>query len=334
MRHPEDGLLRRVLTEPGGVGVADREHVAACPSCLDRLARLDADRAQPAEGPGTSARTPRGALRSLVRRPVVAAVAVGAVLAGAGAAAASDWLPVFRTEEVAPIAFSPDDLVALPDLSAYGEVEVTGDGEPREVADLDAAEAETGLDPPEVTDLPRGVEGEPAVAVGGEVTATFTFTAERAARAAADQGVALPPPPPGLDGSQVRLVAGPGVVQTWSHDAGVPSFLVARAVAPSATSSGVSFETARDYLLSLPGVPEDVAAQLRTFAGDGSTLPIPVPADRVASSSAEVGDAPATVLEAHDRTMAAVVWVEDGVVTVVAGAVDADEVLAVARGLR
>ncbi len=32
--------------------------------------------------------------------------------------------------------------------------------------------------------------------------------------------------------------------------------------------------------------------------------------------------------------MAAVVWVDDGVVTVVAGSLDADEVLSVARGLR
>jgi hypothetical protein len=40
------------------------------------------------------------------------------------------------------------------------------------------------------------------------------------------------------------------------------------------------------------------------------------------------------VLAARDRTMAAVVWVDDGVVTAVIGALDADEVIAVARGLR
>ena len=36
----------------------------------------------------------------------------------------------------------------------------------------------------------------------------------------------------------------------------------------------------------------------------------------------------------RDRTLAAVVWVEDGEVTVVAGALDTGEVLEVARGLR
>ena len=113
-----------------------------------------------------------------------------------------------------------------------------------------------------------------------------------------------------------------------------PALVVATAVAPSADSSGVSFETLQDYLLSLPGLPDDLAAQLRTFTADGATLPLPVPADLVDSSSAEVDGVPATVLESRDRSMAAVVWVEDGVVTAVAGSLGADEVLEVARGLR
>lgn len=190
------------------------------------------------------------------------------------------------------------------------------------------------LDVPEVTTLPRGVSGEPVYQAGGKVSATFTFSADRAAEAAADAGKTLPPLPPGLDGSQVRLVAGPGVAQMWSSSAGVPALVVGRAVAPSAFSSGVPFETVRDYLLSLPGLPESVAAQLRAFTADGSTLPLPVPAGQVTTSSARVNGAPATVLATRDRTMAAVVWVDDGVVTAVAGALDTDEVLAIARELR
>jgi hypothetical protein len=137
-----------------------------------------------------------------------------------------------------------------------------------------------------------------------------------------------------VDGASVRLDAGPGVVQTWSSDAGAPALVVARAVAPTAFSSGVRFETVRDYLLSLPGMPEDVATQLRKFAADGSTLPLPVPADQVATSSAEVNGDSATVLTTRDQTMAAVVWVDNGVVTAVAGSLDADEVLSIARELR
>jgi hypothetical protein len=115
---------------------------------------------------------------------------------------------------------------------------------------------------------------------------------------------------------------------------GVPALVVGRAVAPTAFSSGVPFEAVRDYLLSLPGLPDDVAEQLRAFAADGSTLPLPVPADQVATRSDEVNGESATVLTARDQTMAAVVWVDGGVVTVVAGSLDADEVLSIARDLQ
>ncbi|MBX9244491.1 hypothetical protein ICW40_06680 [Actinotalea ferrariae] len=341
MRHPDDAVLRRLVHEPAGVADTDREHVTACPQCLDGLA-IVAGRPHPGGAPtvpGADRRDARSAPRTrggdpLWRRPAVAVTAFAVVLAGAGAAAANDWLPIFRTEEVVPLEVGADDLVDLPDLSAYGDVVVTQDGDVEAVQDAATAAARTGLEIPEPTTLPRGVTGEPAVQVGGEVEATFTFSAERAARAAADAGETLPPTPAGLDGSQVRMVAGPGVALTWSHPSGAPSLVVARAVAPTASSSGVSFETVRDHVLSLPGVPEDLAAQLRAFPADGSTLPLPVPADRATSSTVDVGGVPATVVETHDRSMAAVVQVEDGVVTVVAGPLGADEVLAVLRDLR
>ena len=353
MRHPTEGVLRRLLDEPVGVADADRAHVAGCERCLATLAtaRVDAAfvgaalavdtevdvdaawRRMPA-GPARVTPLPARRRRPSLRHPAVAAVAVAVVFAGAGTAAANRWLPIFRTEKVVPLAFSPDDLVSLPDLSKFGDVEVTQRADVREVADAAAAAAATGLDVPEVTALPRGVTGAPSYRAGGEMSFTFTFDADRAERSAREFGEPLAPVPPGLDGSSVRLVAGPGVALLWTQAAGVPSLVVGRAVAPKAYSSGVPFETLRDYLLSLPWLPEEVATKLRTFAADGSTLPLPVPSDRFTTSSAEVGGHPATVLAARDRTMSAVVWVQDGVLTAVAGAVDTGEVLSVARGLR
>ncbi|MEI4280409.1 hypothetical protein [Klenkia terrae] len=354
-RHPNPGVLRRLVDEPAGVTDADRAHVAGCADCLTGLADATADataagaalrtRADDVDVPAawdrlsaalpaaasparTARRRGRAPRAAGVRRPLAAAVAFAAVLSVAGVAAANDWLPVFRTEQVAPVAFDSADLVALPDLSAYGTVEVTGDGDLHTVADPAAAAAETALDVPEVAELPGGVVGDPSVQVGGQASAVFTFSNDLAAQAGGQA------PPAGLDGSQVRLVAGPGVAQIWSSASGVPALVVATAVAPSADSSGVPFQTLRDYLLSLPGLPDDLAAQLRTFTADGSTLPLPVPADLVDSSSADVDGVTATVLESRDRSMAAVVWVEDGVVTAVAGSLGADEVLEVARGLR
>ena len=367
MRHPSEGVLRRLLDEPAGVADADRAHVTGCARCVGTLAAMRDDAAlvgaalatapdvdvdaawRRLSAAGSAAGSPAPAApaaadhavspavrrsRGFLRHPATAALAVAVVLTGAGTAAANDWLQIFRTEKVAPVSISTRDFVALPDLSAYGELAVTSKPDVHEVADAAAAEAESGLPLPEVSDLPRGVTGSPVYQVAGKATATFTFSAERAAAAAREAGEPLPTPPAGLDGSAIRLSAGPGVAQVWKSSAGLPALIVGRGVAPTAFSSGLPFEVVRDYLLSLPGLPNGVADQLRTFAADGSTLPLPVPADRVRTSTAEVDGVEATVLSTRDRTMAAVVWVDEGVVTVVAGSLDTDEVLSVARELR
>jgi hypothetical protein len=358
MGHPTEGVLRRLLDEPAAVAATDRDHVTACDACRAALERArseamdvaallevpdDVDvvagwqRLSTAAAVGATGTTIHGRpnrLRGILSRPAIAGAAVAVILAGAGTAAANDWLPIFRTEAVAPVSISTGDLNALPDLRGYGEVRVIAQPDVRPVADAKSAARQSGLDAPEVAELPRGVTGEPRYQVGGEAVVEFTFSAERAARTAAAAGETLPPVPAGLDGSRVRLVAGPGVAAIWSKQGGSPVLVVGRAVAPSAlASSGVPFEVMRDYLLSLPGLPEAIASSLRTFNADGSTLPLPVPADYVTTSSAEVDGLPATVLVTRDRSTAAVVWVDDGVMTVVAGALDSDEVLAVAGGL-
>lgn len=326
MSHPTRDTLSRLVDEPAGVADSDRVHVASCRECLTALAARDTGGEKPVTGP---ARRWGPALRS----PVVAGLGVLALLTGASAAAAADWLPIFRTEQVAPVAFTHEDLVAVPDLSAYGDVEVVDEVRIRDVATAAQAERDTGLDAPQVGELPPGVTGSPAYQVLGEVSGAFTFSADEARQTAQAHGEALPPPPPGLDGSRFRLEAGPGVAAIWTEERGLPAMVVARAVAPTAYSSGVSFETARDYLLSLPGVPEGLASQLRGFSADGATVPIPVPEEIMTSESVDVDGAEATLLETRDGAMAAVIWVEDGVVNVVAGSVTDVEALAVARGL-
>jgi hypothetical protein len=346
-------VLRRLVDEPAGVADADRDHVRGCATCLARLTAVQQDAAAtaallpaaPAPSSGDvdrawqrlagAARTPAAApsarpRRRLARGPLAAAVGAVVLLGGAGVAAAADWLPVFRTEQVAPVQVRTADLVALPDLSAYGDLVVVSPPDLHQVGDADAAREATGLEVPQVAALPAGVTGRPAYTVGGQVVAEFTFSAAKAARAA---GTA-PPVPAGLDGSRFRLVAGPGVAATWAEGRGVPALVVARATAPAAFSTGVPFETARDYLLSLPGVPAGLAAQLRAFTSGASTLPVPVPADLATSTTTDVGGQPATVLASRDGSVTAVVWVDDGVVTAVAGSLTADDVLAVARGLR
>jgi hypothetical protein len=354
MRHLTEGVLRRLVDEPAGVSDADRAHVGTCTTCLagvDR-ARFDATstgaaldvphdvdvdaawhRLATTAGRSTAAAPPRRRTRSLVRSPLAAALGAVVILGGAGAAAAEDWLPIFHTEHVTAVAVNPAEFNQLPDLSAYGDLAVTGSGAPEQVADASAAHDRTGLDVPQVGELPTGVTGQPRYEVGNKVSATFTFSAAKAAQAASASGQPLPPVPAGLDGSKVRLEAGPGVAEVWQQPSGVPTLVVARLVAPTADSSGVPFSTVRDYLLSLPGLPAGLATQLKAFPADASTLPLPIPANLLDSSTAEVQGASATVVTTKDGTMSAVIWVKDGLLTGVGGSLGTDEVLAVARDL-
>ena len=358
MRHPSEGVLRRLVDEPAGVTDDERSHVTACAACrrdLDRMSAdaqlvgaalgtqrydVDPDAAWARLSASTAAPGPRrlttgpSRWRTAVRRPAVAAMSAVVLVTGAGVAAANDWLPIFRTEQVTPVEITSTDLVQVPDLSAYGDLQLTQEPSPEQVADAAEAEARTGLAVPEVAELPEGVTGSPSYQAAGIAGGTFTFSADKAAQAAAAEGEVLPPPPPGLDGSTLRLEAGPGVAAIWSQPTGVPTLVVARVVAPKVYSSGVPFETVRDYLLSLPGLPPGLADQLRDLSGDATTLPLPVPDELVTSSTADVDGAEATVLTSRDGVFAGVVWVEDGVMTGVAGSLSADELLSVARDLR
>src|SRR5215218_4755752 len=221
MRHPSEGVLRRLVDEPDGVTVDERAHVASCATCLRALegARTDARRVDAAlassvavdtdaawarlsetapadRAPVRSISSGRSRWRAAVRRPVVAAVSAAVLVAGAGVAAANDWLPIFRTQQVDPVTISSTDLVQVPDLSAYGDLEITQQPDPRPVADAAAAQERTGLAVPEVAQLPPGVTGEPAYQAADVVRGTFTFSAAKAAQAAAAEGADLPPVPP------------------------------------------------------------------------------------------------------------------------------------------
>ena len=148
MRHPTDGMLRRLVDEPAGVADADREHVAGCSACLAGLATArddaaavgaaldvevdpDVDAAWHRLSSRCRRAPPRGAPR---RAPPVAGDAAqpggrrrrrrrrARRRRRRGRRRLAADLP-HRADR--PVAVTQADLVELPDLSAYGDVEVT-----------------------------------------------------------------------------------------------------------------------------------------------------------------------------------------------------------------
>src|SRR5215210_6622096 len=108
MRHPSEGVLRRLVDEPAGVTVDERAHVAACATCLHDLeavraeagrvdaalatsvavdpdaawARLSASAAAegPTPTPVRSIGAGRGRWRTAVRRPAIAALSAAVLV--------------------------------------------------------------------------------------------------------------------------------------------------------------------------------------------------------------------------------------------------------------
>ncbi|MEO8329505.1 MAG: hypothetical protein ABI586_05840 [Candidatus Nanopelagicales bacterium] len=361
MNHLSDGVLRRFVDEPEGLADNQREHLQDCDRCSRAVAELRRDRVAVESvlsstsdananidlgwqrlQDSLSSNAPKAATVSVPRRPlrlrlmkapVLAAAGALLVIGGATAAAANDWLTIFQPESITPVAVNVSELAQLPDLSSFGRWDLKTDPALVDVPDASAASSQTGMSVLTPTVLPTGVDGTPTFQVMTKQTATFTFSQQKAAATATAAGESLPPLPPGLDGTVLRLELGPAVVQSWAQQTGAPTLLIARVGAPLASSNGIPLATFRDALLSLPGLPDDVAAQLRAVTGDGTTLPLPVPSNEFTSTSADVSGAPATVLTSRDRTLAGVVWLDNGVVTIVAGPLDAQEVLLVARDL-
>ncbi|MFC4068381.1 hypothetical protein [Actinoplanes subglobosus] len=350
MRHPGDGLLRRLLDEPDGVTDSDRSHVDDCASCATRLAEVsrdaadvesalrfdvdvdvDAAWARLLDGAGHEAPRPVRQRRHLKRTPVIAVVGVLALLGGASAAAAGNWFQIFRTEQVTPITVPQADLVRLPELEEFGSMRVESRPMIRDVEDARTAREATGLASPRITNLPAGVTGQPHFLVGDKVLGVFTFDRAKAEKAL---GRAIPEPPPGLEATEFRLTAGPGLAAVWPSNSGAPALMIGRVVAPKGFSNGVPFETARDYLLSLPGLPASVSGQLKAFMKEGGTLPLIVNEASETSFTTKVGKAPATVLSTEGGSLSAVFWVEGGFINVAGGSLSTDEVLRVARETR
>ena len=110
--------------------------------------------------------------------------------------------------------------------------------------------------------------------------------------------------------------------------------IVAQAPAPRVTSTKASVSAIEDYLLQQPGVPADLAAQIRSIGDPATTLPIPVPANLAVSQNVEIDGAHGVLIGDDTGVGSGVIWQRGQMVYGVAGQLTEHEVLAIARSLR
>lgn len=369
MRHVSDGVLRRLDDEPLAVPDRATDHAENCERCRARRVQIadDAERAaelicaphpapdvdsawarvqreldrSPRAGTGQRRRS-RPALARRTRLPPVslrAGLLIGAVgIVVAGTAAAATLTTIFSPTHVAPVAVSQSDLRAIAAFTGLGESHPLGgfstpsgssrvrfgtirwaSGAPQPAASLAAATAQAGIAVSLPSHLPAGVGAVRRFTVAPRVIATVTFNS-KAGR---------------LAGSSVTIDAGPAVLAEYGAAKGprVSTLAVATMRRPTARSTGASIGQIEAFLLARPGIPPQLAEEVRLIGDLRTTLPVPVPAG-ASVRSVQVRGWPGVLLADSSNAAAGVVWENGrGLLRVVVGILDPQDVLNVANQL-
>ena len=363
MRHASDGVLRRLDDEPLAVPDRVHDHVAGCGRCSSRRAQIahDTERAAallsgPRVVPDTDdawARLQRELQRDpgqqrrpavVVRRPRVkvptislrAGLVSGAIgIVVAGTAAAASFTTVFAPTHVAPVSVSQNEMrevtafIGLTNSqTAAGFSTPSGStatrfgtltwssGRAHPASSLAQASAIAGFPVTLPRHRPSGVGAPQRFAVSPRVRATVTFNSRTGS----------------LRGSSVTLDVGPAVAVEYGGrgQGSAPTLAIVTMPRPTAHSSGASMSQIEAFLLAAPGLPPELAEEIRLLGDLRTTLPVPVPAG-AAVNSVRVGGWPGVLLADSSNAAAGVIW-EDGrgMVHVVAGLLDSHDVLNVA----
>ena len=249
-KHPSDGTLRRLLDEPVAVAVADEDHTSRCLRCqartglmraddgamglglggrvemtparvaLDRL--LSAERSGPALAPsraghrrGREVRPERPRRRRPLLRPATVITTGLVLMGGATAAAATNLVPIFQPESVAPVVVQAGDISSLQALSRFGTVTGTSKLDLTPESSAPALASAAGFSLPPVT-VPAGLAaGSPSYWLVGPESAQLQISVAKAEQAAARHGATAPPAPPGVDGSVLQVATGAGALEVW-----------------------------------------------------------------------------------------------------------------------
>jgi hypothetical protein len=363
-------VLRRLDDEPLAVPYRVTEHFAECERCSARRAQIARDtehaarllsvpplmpdtdlawarlrrelQSRPQDG-ANRYRRPLPVRRRGLRFPCVslrAGLAIGAAgVVIAGTAAAATLTTIFAPTHVAPISVSQGEVQGIaasmglgdgnvlggfpgPDGSTmvrFGTIKWSSSGPAQQVASRADAAARAGFPVSLPAHLPAGVGAVRQFDVQPRVSATVTFNST--ARS--------------LGGSSVRLDAGPAVLVQYggASGTGLPTLVIATMPRPTARSTGASLNQIEAFLLSQPGVPRSLAEEVRLLGDLRTTLPVPVPSG-ASVHSVQVAGWPGVVLTDSSNIVAGVVW-EDGrgMLHVVGGILDSQDVLNVANQL-
>ncbi len=366
MAHLTDGSLRRIYDDPDAKTGADALHLENCGECQTRLKAVSEDaravasllavpdvKVDVAHAFSQVGSAPAAQPRFGIRLPLVRPASRSVVLAFAAAVAALALLVTAVAQggfsstptTVTPVPVTVADMQALYQLSDYGTISWTTKPQLQLLTSADQATSASGVPLPKVGQLPSGVSSNVTYAAMTKAVATFKFSADKAAAAAAKNGKTLPPMPKGMDGATINVTLGPAVAEIYGDlkqpasgpditQASLPQLVIAKSVTPTVSSTQVSAKDFEDYLLAQPGISPTLADAIKALGSSGTTLPVLVPVEFATHESITLkGNVPAVALGDNTGLGSGVVWIKSGYVYVVAGTVKKSDAINIANNL-
>ena len=258
----------------------------------------------------------------------------------------------FQPTTVKTVPVSVADVRALSQLADYGTYSWTKQPQFQVATSaVDAATTADGLKVPVVKNLPTGVSKTVTYGAMSQAVFTFTFSADKASSAAAKQGKTMPAMPKGIDGATLTVTVGPAVGEVYgdlnqptgqsnggqssgSNEINLPQLIVARSAAPTVKSTQVSVSQLENYILQQPGITDELKNALKAIGDPSHTLLIPIPVQYATSKNVTVQGVQGVALGDNTGVGAAVVWVKDGSVYLVAGSIKQSAAIDIANNLR
>lgn len=159
------------------------------------------------------------------------ALFIGALVLTPLGSYAESLLTLFTPKQFVAIPVTQDQIRTLPDLSDYGTMSEPPQPQVQHFTDAGAAAAAAGMTVLTPATLPAGNTGPADFMVQSGATGSFTFSATKAAAAAAAKGETLPPMPANIDGSTLIVTTNPVVVATYG-DSGISFSAAEKMVEP------------------------------------------------------------------------------------------------------
>ncbi|MCC6177525.1 MAG: hypothetical protein IT305_19675 [Chloroflexi bacterium] len=269
-----------------------------------------------------------------------------------GQVAAAEFLAQFRSQRLAVVTFDPEQMRrgALGSFDRLGTLLVNGQAvtpgdrrahaeanRSRQVGSVQEASRETGLAvvQPDPATLPAGVNRTPTIRVMPAQQSRLTFDRQKAREYFDSIGRKDLSLPDRLQGTSLMVAVPPVVMLEYKTADGKPSLMIGQTgELQVGTEGGASLAEVRDFLLGLPNLPKGVADQLRSFQDWRTTLPIPVPVDKVAWQDTTIAGAPGLLLNDNSGLGSAAIWQQNGRIYGVAGPMKANELVKIANSLR